>query len=62
MKMPRHSPLVVKIIVMSPEARAEMGAYRCFMRDTFDEQLVIQQYLATLKNTVYNNTQLNKVF
>ena len=52
-----------KIIVMSPEARAEMGAaYRCFMRDTFDEQLVIQQYLATLKNTVYNNTQLNKVF
>ncbi|KZW95464.1 glycosyltransferase family 4 protein [Aeromonas veronii] len=39
-----------KIIVMSPEARAEMGAAgRCFMRDTFDEQLVIEQYLATLK-------------
>lgn len=38
-----------QIIVMSPEARAEMGAAgRRFMADTFDEKLVIEQYLNTL--------------
>ncbi|WP_411684831.1 glycosyltransferase family 4 protein [Aeromonas caviae] len=38
-----------QIIAMSPEARAEMGAAgRRFMADTFDEKLVIEQYLNTL--------------
>lgn len=39
-----------QIIVMSPATRAEMGAAgRRFMADKFDEKLVIEQYLATLK-------------
>ncbi len=40
-----------KIILMSPETRAEMGAAgRRFMADIFDENLVIEQYLRAFKN------------
>ena len=38
-----------QLIVMRPEARAEMGtAGRAFIADKFDEKLVIEQYLKTL--------------
>lgn len=38
-----------QLIAMTPEARAEMGAAgRRFMSDTFDEKLVIEQYMNTL--------------
>lgn len=39
-----------QLIAMPPKARTEMGAAgRCFMAVTFDEKLVIEQYLMTLK-------------
>ncbi|MNF27965.1 N,N'-diacetylbacillosaminyl-diphospho-undecaprenol alpha-1,3-N-acetylgalactosaminyltransferase [compost metagenome] len=39
-----------QFIAMAPASRAEMGAVgRRFMAETFDEKLVIEQYLATFK-------------